>query len=63
VINKLNGALRAALKDPAVAARMQDLGAVIVPEDKQTPEGLRTWLASEIDKWSPIIKAAGVKAD
>jgi tripartite-type tricarboxylate transporter receptor subunit TctC len=42
---------------------MKDLGAVIVPEDKQTPEGLRTWLSSEIDKWSPIIKAAGVKAD
>ncbi len=62
-IDKLNGALRAALKDPAVTARMKDLGAVIVPEDKQTPEGLRTWLASEIDKWSPIIKAAGVKAD
>ncbi len=63
VIDKLNGALRVALKDPAVAARMKDLGAVIVPEDKQTPEGLRTWLSSEIDKWSPIIKAAGVKAD
>ncbi len=63
VIDKLNGALRAALKDPAVAARMKDLGAVIVPEDKQTPEGLHTWLASEIDKWSPIIKAAGVQAD
>lgn len=63
VIDKLNGALRAALKDPAVTARMKDLGAVIVPEDKQTPEGLRTWLASEIDKWSPIIKAAGISAD
>ena len=63
VIDKLNGALRAALKDPAVVARMHELGAVIVPEDKQTPDGLRTWLAAEIDKWSPIIKAAGVKAD
>ncbi|XQM38914.1 Tripartite-type tricarboxylate transporter receptor subunit TctC [Cupriavidus sp. H19C3] len=63
VIDKLNGALRAALKDPAVVTRMQELGAVIVPESKQTPEALRTWLQSEIDKWSPIIKAAGVKAD
>lgn len=63
VIDKLDGALKAALKDPAVVTRMQELGAVIVPEDKQTPEGLRTWLAAEIDKWSPIIKAAGVKAD
>ncbi|MFJ1259464.1 tripartite tricarboxylate transporter substrate-binding protein [Cupriavidus sp. CuC1] len=63
VIDRLNGALRTALKDPAVAARLADLGAEIVPEDKQTPEGLRTWLKAEIEKWSPIIKAAGVKAD
>ena len=63
VIDRLNGALRTALKDPAVAARLADLGAEIVPEDKQTPEGLRTWLKSEIEKWSPIIKAAGVQAD
>ncbi|AJG24884.1 Tricarboxylate transport protein TctC [Cupriavidus basilensis] len=63
VIDRLNGALRTALKDPAVAARLADLGAEIVPQDKQTPEGLRTWLQSEIEKWSPIIKAAGVKAD
>ncbi len=63
MIDKLNGALRASLKDPAVAAWLQELGAVIVPADKQTPEGLRTWLAAEIDKWSPIIKEAGVKAD
>lgn len=63
VIDKLSGSLRTALKDPAVVARMTELGAVIVPADKQTPDGLRTWLASEIDKWSPIIQAAGVKAD
>ncbi len=63
VIDRLNGALRTALKDPAVAARLADLGAEIVPEDKQTPEGLRTWLKAEIEKWSPIIKAAGVRAD
>lgn len=63
VIDRLNGALRAALKDPAVAARLADLGAEIVPQEKQTPEGLRTWLKAEIEKWSPIIKAAGVKAD
>ncbi|WP_420995816.1 tripartite tricarboxylate transporter substrate-binding protein [Cupriavidus sp. 30B13] len=63
VIDRLNAAMRAGLKDPAVAARLAELGAEIVPEDKQTPEGLRTWLQSEIEKWSPIIKAAGVQAD
>ncbi len=63
IIDRLSLALRTALKDPAVAARLADLGAQIVPEDKQTPEGLRTWLQAEIEKWSPIIKAAGIKAD
>jgi tripartite-type tricarboxylate transporter receptor subunit TctC len=62
-IEKLNVALRAALKDPAVVARMTDLAADIVPESKQSPDGLRVWLQQEIDKWGPIIRAAGVFAD
>ena len=62
-VDKLNEALRAALKDPAVAARFADLGAQIVPESKQTPAGLRDWLRSEIDKWQPVIRKAGVYAD
>jgi tripartite-type tricarboxylate transporter receptor subunit TctC len=62
-INKLNEALRVALKDPAVAARFAELGAQIVPESKQTPAGLRDWLKSEIEKWQPIIRKAGVYAD
>jgi tripartite-type tricarboxylate transporter receptor subunit TctC len=60
---KLNQALRAALRDPAVAARFAELGAQIVPESKQTPAGLRDWLRSEIDKWQPVIRQAGVYAD
>jgi tripartite-type tricarboxylate transporter receptor subunit TctC len=62
-LEKLNAALRASLKDPAVVARMTELAADIVPESKQTPEGLRVWLQSEIDKWGPVIKSAGVFAD
>ncbi len=63
VVDKFGAAVRAALKDPAFAARMADLGAEIVPESKQTPEGLRTWLQSEINKWGPVIRSAGVYAD
>jgi tripartite-type tricarboxylate transporter receptor subunit TctC len=63
VVEKLNVALRAALKDPAVTARMTELAAEIVPESKQTPDGLRVWLKQEIDKWGPVIRAAGVYAD
>jgi tripartite-type tricarboxylate transporter receptor subunit TctC len=62
-IDKFGGALRAALKDPAVASRLAELGAVIVPESKQTPVGLQTWLAEETARYAPVIKAAGQFAD
>jgi tripartite-type tricarboxylate transporter receptor subunit TctC len=62
-LDKLNAALRAALRDPEVAAKLGQLGAQIVPESKQTPEGLHTWLKTEIDKWGPAIRAAGTYAD
>jgi tripartite-type tricarboxylate transporter receptor subunit TctC len=42
---------------------MHDLGSVVVSKDKATPEGLRTHLKAEIDKWTPIIRKAGVYAD
>ena len=62
-LDRVGQALRAALKDPSVASKFADLGAQIVPESKQTPEGLRSWLASEIDKWGPVIRKAGTFAD
>jgi tripartite-type tricarboxylate transporter receptor subunit TctC len=62
-LDKVNAALRAALKDPAVAQRLGELGAHVVSEDKQTPAGLRDWLRAEIDKWTPVIRAAGVSAE
>jgi tripartite-type tricarboxylate transporter receptor subunit TctC len=63
VLDKMNQAVRQALKDPQVVARMTELGAEIVGEDKLTPESLHVWLKSEIDKWGPIIKAMGTFAD
>lgn len=62
-IDKFGAALRAALKDPGVAQRLNDLGAVIVPESKQTPAGLQTWLAQETARYAPVIKEAGQFAD
>ena len=60
---KFANALRAALKDPAVVQRMTELGAEFVPDSKLTPEGLRSWLKQETERWGPVIKAAGVYAD
>jgi tripartite-type tricarboxylate transporter receptor subunit TctC len=63
ILEKMNMAVRAALKDPEVVKRMSDLGAEIAPDSKLSPEGLQTWLKSEIDKWGPVIKASGSFAD
>jgi len=63
IVDRMNAAVRAALKDPDVVKRMGELGAEIVPDSKLSPEGLQTWLKAEIDKWGPIIRATGTFAD
>jgi tripartite-type tricarboxylate transporter receptor subunit TctC len=63
VIDSLANALQHALKDPNVKSRFAELGTEPVPESKAKPEALRAFLKAEIDKWSPIIKKAGVYAD
>lgn len=63
MVAKFNESLRTALKDPAFTQKMAELGAEIVPEAKQTPTGLQSWLQSEVDKWGPIIRKAGVYTD
>jgi tripartite-type tricarboxylate transporter receptor subunit TctC len=59
----LTKALQAALRDATVKQRFADLGTEPVAENRATPEALRAYLKAEIDKWSPIIKKAGVYAD
>jgi tripartite-type tricarboxylate transporter receptor subunit TctC len=63
VIEKLVSAMQAALADADVQKRFNDLGAVTFPKDKQNPQALQAHLKAEIDKWGPIIKAAGQYAD
>jgi tripartite-type tricarboxylate transporter receptor subunit TctC len=63
VIDRLVAALQAAIADPAFGQKMAELGSQVVAKDKATPEGLRSHLKAEIDKWTPIIKKAGVYAD
>ena len=63
VLDRLVAALQAALKDSNVKLRLADLGTEPVPMAKATPEALRTFLKSEVEKWGPIIKKAGQYAD
>jgi tripartite-type tricarboxylate transporter receptor subunit TctC len=62
VVDRLDEAVMKALADPAVRQRLEGLGFVIYPPDKQTPAALAAYNQAEIDKWWPIIKAAGIKA-
>ncbi|MGC2717528.1 MAG: tripartite tricarboxylate transporter substrate-binding protein, partial [Pseudolabrys sp.] len=62
IIAKLNAAMIEALADPAVKARFTELGLDVAPRELQTPEGLAAFQKTEIDKWWPIIKDAGISA-
>jgi tripartite-type tricarboxylate transporter receptor subunit TctC len=62
VVAKLNGALVQVLAEPAVRARFAELGLDVASRDQQTPEGLAAFHKGEIEKWWPVIKAAGIKA-
>jgi tripartite-type tricarboxylate transporter receptor subunit TctC len=63
IIDKLNNAVVESLADPAVRKRLADIGLEIYPREQQTPEALHAYQAAEIEKWWPIVKAAGIKAE
>jgi tripartite-type tricarboxylate transporter receptor subunit TctC len=63
IITKLNGAAVQALADPAVRSRLVDLATEIFPRDRQTPEALGALVKTEAEKWWPLIKQFGIKAE
>jgi tripartite-type tricarboxylate transporter receptor subunit TctC len=63
VVAKLDAAVVETLADPAVRARLTELGHVIAAREEQTPEALAAHHKAEIEKWWPIIKAANIKPD
>jgi tripartite-type tricarboxylate transporter receptor subunit TctC len=63
IITKLNAAAMAALADPAVRARLAELGQGVPTPEQQTPGALSALRNAEAAKWWPIIKAAGIKPE
>jgi len=63
VVQKLNSAIVQAMKSPSVQERMGSLGAVLVSDDRATPQYLAQFVKSEIAKWAAPIKASGVTID
>jgi tripartite-type tricarboxylate transporter receptor subunit TctC len=63
VIARLNGAIVDALADAAVRKRLADAGLQIVARKRQTPDALAAFQKSEIERWWPILKEAGVRVE
>jgi tripartite-type tricarboxylate transporter receptor subunit TctC len=63
VVDRLDAAVKTSLADPAVRDRLQELGQVIFPPEQQNPAALIKYHQAELDKWWPIIKAAGIKGE
>jgi len=63
VVARLNSAMVDAAADDTVRKRLMDIGQDILPRDQQTPEALAAHQKAEIEKWWPIVKSAGMRAD
>jgi tripartite-type tricarboxylate transporter receptor subunit TctC len=63
IVGQLNAAIVEALADTKVRTQLVSLGQEIFPPEQQTPEALHAFQKAEIEKWWPIIKAAGIKAE
>jgi tripartite-type tricarboxylate transporter receptor subunit TctC len=63
IISRLNAAAVEALADPAVRSRIVEVGYDIFPRVQQTPEALTALVKGDTEKWSPLIKEFGIKAE
>ena len=63
VADKINAAMKMALKDPEFIKRQEALGAVLITDARLDGAEHKKFVEAEINKWGPIIKAAGQYAD
>jgi tripartite-type tricarboxylate transporter receptor subunit TctC len=63
IVDRLSAATVQALANPAARSRLADLGVEIFPREQQTPAALGAFQKAEIDKWWPLIKELGIKAE
>jgi tripartite-type tricarboxylate transporter receptor subunit TctC len=63
VLDRLAAAVQATVRDPAFVEKLKSINTTAASKDEATPAGLTKQLLSEVDRWAPIIKAAGQYAD
>jgi tripartite-type tricarboxylate transporter receptor subunit TctC len=63
IIDKMSDALAKTLDDPATQQRLAELGADVPASNERGPKAFGDLVKREIDRWTPIIKAAGVQVE
>ena len=63
VIDTVNAAMKKALANPDFIKKQEALGSVVITDARQNPAEHKKFVAAEIEKWTPVIKAAGQYAD
>lgn len=63
IIGRINAAVVEALADPPVRLQFSDFGFEIFPRERQTPEALAALQKADAEKWWPLIKEFGIKAE
>jgi len=63
IINKLRDATVAAMAKPLIRERLREIGCDQIPPERSSPDYLRQFVASEIEKWAAAIKASGLQID
>src|ERR1035437_5919789 len=62
IVLKINALVQKAMQDPTVAKRLSEIGADVPSAEQRTPEALAKLVSAEVDKWVPLIQAAGTVA-
>jgi tripartite-type tricarboxylate transporter receptor subunit TctC len=60
IVALLNREINAAIADPAIKARLADLGLTPMPG---SPAGFGEFIIRETEKWAKVVKFAGIKAE
>jgi putative tricarboxylic transport membrane protein len=63
IVRKLNKVMSDMLDNPAMRARLEELGLEILPPEQRSPEYLAKFLPQEVERWGKVIKAAGISMD
>jgi tripartite-type tricarboxylate transporter receptor subunit TctC len=63
VMDKLVGALQAALRDPEIKGKLEAMGVAAVPLERGKPEALRAHLKNEMDTLGSLLLKSGAQAN